>query len=150
MQNNNFYNFMPLTHIKVKVQLSDGIYLVKRQSVVVFSKEHYGVIIVGKLLNQLGFFDNHPRVFHLTKEGIHIDLLPKFNNWNSLGAVNSLQIQTAIVRLKFALLNPNYDLFSNNCEHFARYITEGYKQSTQLQNAGVLGGLAVALIFLRD
>lgn len=146
MQNNNFYNFTPI--IPTKIQLSDGIHLVKRQSVVVTSKEHYGVIVAGKSLRQLGYFDGYLRIFHIDNEGIHIDLLPKINNWNLVKSTHPLQNQNAITRLNFAILNPNYDLFSNNCEQFARYIVEGKKQSTQLQNAVALVGLGVATYFV--
>ena len=77
MQNNIFYNFTPL--VPIKIQLPDAIHLVKRPSVVVTSKEHYGVVVAGKSLKQLGYFDEYPRIFHIDNEGIHIDLLPKIN-----------------------------------------------------------------------
>jgi hypothetical protein len=42
-----------------------------------------------------------------------------------------------------------YDLIKDNCEHFARYVTEGQKQSTQVQTFGLvaawLGLLGIAV-----
>ena len=147
MQNNVFYKSIPLNPIRI--QFTEGIYLVKRKSDVLVI-EHYGVVIVGKLLQQLGFSEKHPLVFHLTEKGICVEWLELFGDFQLLGEVGQREISNALLRLKFAFNNPNFDLFSNNCEQFARYITEGYKHSTQLQNAGVLGGIALALIFLRD
>jgi hypothetical protein len=53
----------------------------------------------------------------------------------------------AIDRLNIALKNPTYDLFGHNCEHFARYVATGKKESTQIQAVGLITGL-VALAFL--
>ena len=39
-----------------------------------------------------------------------------------------------------------YDLFGNNCEHFARYVALGNRESTQVQGAVVLTGLAALTI----
>jgi hypothetical protein len=39
----------------------------------------------------------------------------------------------------------NYDLFGNNCEHFARFVASGTKESKQLQVVVLLGAAAVAM-----
>ena len=52
----------------------------------------------------------------------------------------------AIARIYRAAENPNYDLFGHNCEHFARYVATGRRESTQIQLA-VAGW--VALVFVR-
>lgn len=123
----------------VKIKLSEGIYLVKRKSVILPSViDHYAVIVVGKPLKQLGYSEQYPLVFHLTDEGIRIDWVETSGSWEMLGTVHPTQRQNAIRRLKLAFNNPNYILLSNNCEQFARFVTEGYKQSIQLQNATLL------------
>ncbi len=110
----------------VKIKLSEGIYLVKRKSVILPSViDHYAVIVVGKPLKQLGYSEQYPLVFHLTDEGIRIDWLETSGSWEMLGAVHPTQRQNAIRRLKLAFNNPNYILLSNNCEQFARFVTEG-------------------------
>lgn len=47
----------------------------------------------------------------------------------------------AIQRLAQACINPRYHVIGNNCEHFARYIATGVRESKQLQAFGVLGML---------
>lgn len=133
---NNYY--LPTPLIPVKINLREGVYLVKRKSVILPTIiDHYAVIIVGKPLKQLGYPEQYPLVFHLTDEGIRIDWLETSGSWEILGEVHPTQRQNAIRRLKLAFNNTKYVLFSNNCEQFARFVTEGYKQSTQLQNAGL-------------
>jgi len=43
--------------------------------------------------------------------------------------------------------DPTYNLFGNNCEHFARYVTTGIKESKQLQTAVGLISLGGALLY---
>jgi hypothetical protein len=55
--------------------------------------------------------------------------------------------QFALQRLKVAAANPDYDLFGNNCEHFARFVATGVRESTQLRAAVVVVGLAALTFF---
>ncbi|MCY7345470.1 MAG: hypothetical protein LH614_04545 [Pyrinomonadaceae bacterium] len=144
MQNNVY---LPAPLVPVKIKLGEGIYLVKRQSVVLPNAiDHYAVIVVGKLLLHLGFSEELPLVFHLTDEGIRVDWLETSGSWQVLGGVHPTQRINAITRLKSAYNNPNYNLFSNNCEQFARFVTEGYKQSVQLQNAALFSVGVIGMI----
>ncbi len=43
-----------------------------------------------------------------------------------------IDIEGAKARLKEAFKNPNYDLFGNNCEHFARFVTQNQRTSHQV------------------
>lgn len=111
--------------------------MMRRSVVLSGAIDYYGVIVIGRLLLQLEFSEKYPLVFHLTDEGIRVDWLETSGTWQVLGEVNPIQRINAITRLKSAFNNPNYNLLSNNCEQFARFVTEGYKQSIQLQNAGL-------------
>ena len=143
-------NYTSLTPLKVKY--SSGIYLVKTASETAPNLiDHFGVMIVGKYLKLLGYSDEIPLIFHLINTGPQVDWLEVFGKPEVLGKVSLTQELPAIKRLRFAFNNLNRWYFSNNCEHFARYITEGYKQSIQLQNAAVLGSLVVvAFSWLRN
>lgn len=135
------------TYLEVpKPTYSDGIYLVKTIGQTLPNViDHFGVMIVGPSLKQFDYSDEKPIIFHLTDGGFQGDLCEGFGRIDVLGKVDSEQMTQAIWRMKLSFFNPNYDLIKNNCEQFARYVTEGYKQSAQLQNATVLG-LAIGLL----
>jgi hypothetical protein len=136
-------NFTTLS--PAKISPNQGVYLAKQRSSY-FVIEHYGVIVVGNsLLTQIGFPKNNALVFHLLDKGIQVDYLETSGNWEILGQVNETQISNSIWRLKFAFNNPNYNLLSNNCEQFARYVAEGVKQSTQVQGAGLVALAGIGL-----
>ena len=133
---------------KPKVRYSSGIYLVKTSSQTLPNIiDHFGILIAGYPLKSLGYFDDKPIVFHLTNVGFEAHYIEQFDEIDILGQVNPNQIPQAIWRLKVSFFNPKYDLLSNNCEQFARFVTEGKKQSTQLQNAVALSGLAGLFIW---
>lgn len=135
----------------IKIEYSDGIYLVRTTSQLLPNVlHHFGVMIVGKLLRELDYSDDNPLVFHLTDGGFQVDWVEAFGKPEMLGKVDLLSESQAIGRLGFASRNLNTWYVGNDCEHVARFVAEGYKQSTQLQNFGVLGGLALAFLLLRD
>lgn len=43
-----------------------------------------------------------------------------------------IDFEGAKVRLKETFRNPEYDLFGNNCEHFARFVAFNQKYSSQI------------------
>lgn len=54
-------------------------------------------------------------------------------------------------RLKRLLAGePNYRIFSNNCEHVAYYLVKGFKESPQLRNALLGGALGVVIGLTRE
>ena len=127
---------------------SDGIYQVKRKSTYPLI-EHYGVVVIGKHLEELGFYDKRPRVIHKTNLGIHADFFNS-NEWQSLKFVPASKVNQEIVRIKTELRNPDYYFCLGNCENFSRFVMEGISYSTQIQNGVVIGGLVLALILSRD
>lgn len=134
---------------KPRVKYPSGIYLIKTSSQTLPNViDHFGVLIAGPALLSVGYWEDKPIIFHLTDTGFQIDYVEQFGNVERLGKVNQNQISQAIWRLKISFFNPRYDLFSNNCEQFARFTTEGYKQSIQLQNivgVGLLAGLSLLI-----
>lgn len=128
-----------------------GIYLVKTTSQLLPDVlYHFGVLIAGNNLKKIGYSDSHPLVFHLTDKGFQIDWVETFGKPEILGKVDLVNESLTLQRLRYASLHLNRWQLGNDCEHFARFIAEGYKQSTQFQNIGVLSGLALAFLLLRD
>jgi len=119
-------------------QLVAGLYLVKQQSP---SKgvEHYGILDTG---NRLGY-GRQPVVVHQTPPGIRADWLAGTGGWLVLGRV----LAGATARIQMSLQNPRYDLFGHNCEHFARYVATGRRESHQLQAVVAMAGV-VAVVWL--
>lgn len=131
--------------------LDDGLYLIEQPS----EKNgipitHYGVLDVGNLLRHPAIDGTHPIVIHQTPPSIRADFLGNTGSWSVKGKVDD--IAGAIERIKEAIKNPNYDLFGNNCEHFARFVAFGQKHSTQIfwGGAAVVALSALAFFALRD
>ncbi len=126
--------------------LSDGLYLVTQDS----DKDgvaitHFGVLDVGNVLQHAAADGSHPIVIHQTPPTIRADWLAHTGRWSIMGRVTD--VSGAIQRLRAAFSNPTYDLFGNNCEHFARFVAEGDHRSDQIFWAGV-GAVAVGALAL--
>jgi hypothetical protein len=137
---------MPSTIVPFS-NLPDGLYLVKRPSQYPLI-EHYGVLIVGQPLRSFGFgiYDYEPVILHRTDLGVRADWASELAPVYILGQVPSHLIPLAIDRFSAALQENDYALFTNNCEHFARFVTEGKSYSTQVAAAVVSAGV-VGLIW---
>lgn len=125
-------------------QFTDGLYLLKQHSPQK-SVDHYGIVDVGNRLGLQNVDGSHPVVIHQTPPAISLHWLQETGNWDVLGKITDEP--EAILRMKKALENPKYDLFGHNCEHFARYVATGRRESTQLQAVGVVASL-VALVYV--
>lgn len=123
--------------------LEDGLYLLKQAS---RGKgvDHYGVLDVGNRLRDPRVNYPHPVVIHQTPPSIQMDWLQNTGQWTVVGRIEDEV--GALERLQAAFEDPAYDLFGNNCEHFARYVSTGIRESTQLQAAVAVTALAVAAI----
>jgi hypothetical protein len=127
------------------LQHQDGLYLLKQKSLEK-GVDHYGIMDVGNRLRHPQVNGLHPpTVIHQAPPSIRLDWLQDTGTWEMLGRITNEG--DAIDRLNIALKNPTYDLFGHNCEHFARYVATGKKESTQIQAVGLITGL-VALAFL--
>ncbi len=110
---------------------SDGLYLLKQSSEKNgIAIEHYGVLDIGNVLGHSQHDGSHPVVIHQTPPRIRIDWLQDTGNWHVIGKV--FDLISAKQRLREAFKKPSYDLFGNNCEHFARFITQNQYTSNQL------------------
>jgi hypothetical protein len=125
-------------------QLPAGMYLVKRPSTYPFI-EHYGVLVTGDLVRKLGINSLEPIVIHQTYPRARVDWATATGNWNMIGQVLPPLVPFAMQRISVAFGDPNYDLFANNCEQFARFISVGQKTSTQLWAIGLGGVFALAV-----
>lgn len=123
--------------------LPDGLYLAKRPALSVKVVEHYGVIDIG---NRLGYplppqTGDNPVVVHQCAEGLKAEFLS--GTWNVELRIEDESGATA--RIQTAMATPNYDLFGNNCEHFARFVANGVRESKQLQAAAIVSLAAFAI-----
>lgn len=124
----------------------DGLYLTKQKSQIKPDLiDHYGVIDIGNILNHPQGNPDMPIVIHQALPSIRIDWLMNTGTWQIMGRVRDEELANAQERIQKAIEDPDYDLFGNNCEQFARYVTTGKKESKQLQTAA---GIAVALTAL--
>ena len=112
--------------------LKEGIYLVSRKGAKSDSYDHYGIAVSGKFLKEFNFWGNKSKVIHRIDSGVvENDYDPL--SWQVLYRMPENEIPLAILRTKLSL-NEKYNLILNNCEHFARYVTTGKKESSQVQN----------------
>ena len=120
--------------------LQNGLYLARQKSNIKPDLiYHYGVIDIGNVLNISEAKANMPMVIHQAIPSIRVDFLNSTGSWEQMGRISETNLDTAKVRIQEAQKNPKYDLFGNNCEHFARYVITGVKESWQLQ--AVVGSL---------
>lgn len=111
-------------------ELSAGLYLVK-QYLPEKGVTHFGILDVG---NRCGLpdlvFGSESVVIHQPPSGLRVDWLSNTGSWNM---VQRLEDEPgAIARINEAARNSKYDLFANNCEHFANFVTSGERRSPQL------------------
>lgn len=125
----------------------DGLYLVKQRSAKK-GCDHYGIVDIGNRTRHPRVDGHQPVVFHQVPPVLRADWLQDTGSWDVLARITDEAM--AIERLKAAAGNPNYDLFGNNCEHFARFVAMGRRESTQLQAVMVLGGLAALTVAISD
>ncbi len=120
----------------------DGLHLIKQPGIKNLELDHYGIMDVGNHLRYSQGAIFRPLVVHLGPPAVRVDWLQDLESVEVLGRI--YDERGAIRRLNEAMRNPNYDAFNNNCEHFARYIAYGRRESIQLQWF-VIGAAAVGL-----
>lgn len=121
--------------------LADGLYLLKQGSPEK-GVDHYGILDIGNRLGRR--HASEPVVIHQTPPAIRFDWLRDTGHWAVLGKVTDEA--AALERIRIALMNPRYDLFGHNCEHFARFVATGRRESTQLQwVVGLVGMVGVVV-----
>lgn len=119
----------------------DGLYLLKQPSARKVGINHYGIWDIGNRIGLEGADGVNPVVVHQVLEGLRPEWFQDTGSWTVLGKITDEP--GALHRLEISFRDPGYRLFDNNCEHFARYIATGVKESSQVQAAGFVAGLAV-------
>ena len=127
--------------------LDDGLYLVKRH---IEGKQkgfwHYGVIDIANVSGILQIPGPFPLLIHQIPPGLRSEYIFDFNGFEFMGKVMPEFEHEARQRIWETWKNPKYNLFGNNCEHFARYVTTGKKESKQLQAFGGIAALAAVCV----
>jgi hypothetical protein len=118
----------------------DGLYMVVQHSAQK-GVDHYGILDVGNNLSYSAAPE--PVIVHQSPPGVRAELLSSTGPWRVIGQI--VDYAGARARLQAALANPRYDLLGNNCEHFARYVATGRRESRQLQSTLLVAG-SIALI----
>lgn len=125
--------------------LRNGLYLLKQKSIEK-GVEHYGILDIGNLLQLKEARQAlQPVVVHQTMPSIRYDWLQDTGSWTIEGKI--FDEEYALSRIREAFKNPDYDLFINNCEHFARYVATGVRESRQVQAGVILTSLAALAIY---
>jgi hypothetical protein len=121
---------------------ANGLYLVK-QFLPQKGVDHYGILDVGNRLRRPWVpTADQPVVAHQTPLGLRLDRLEGTGKWEIVSSI--VDEAGARARIGIAATTPNYDLFGNNCEHFARFVAVGERRSSQVLKAvGVAVGVAV-------
>lgn len=119
----------------------DGILLLKRR-VTDKAVDHLAVGVGSRLASRLGLGVWWSVVVHLLPDGLKVE--PWKSDWEVLGRAQDEG--QAFRRLVQASRQPRYRLLGNNCEHFARYVVTGKRESPQLQGVGWVAVGVVALI----
>lgn len=122
---------------------ADGLHLVKQRSAGK-GVDHYGILDIGNRLQVQGADGINPVLVHQSPPGIQANWLQNTGAWKALGRI--IDEPYAIARYHAALASSAYDLFGHNCEHFARFVATGVRESTQLQAAGWVAGLTALVI----
>jgi hypothetical protein len=123
--------------------IPDGLYLVRQHSQEK-RVDHYGIIDIG---NRLRYpHAPQPVVIHQSPPSIRADWLQTTGAWAIVGKIEDEA--GAIARVNQAATNPAYDLLVHNCEHFARYVATGTRESTQVQGVVAIAGLVGLVVFL--
>jgi hypothetical protein len=125
---------------------ADGLYLARQTGLKLkgYPVTHFGIVDVGNTLGVDGVdVSQGPTVLHQTPPKIRFDQIGGDETWEILEQVEDTN--GAIARIREGLKHPEYDMFTNNCEHFAKYVARDTKVSGQV----VVGvGSGVALIWL--
>lgn len=126
-------------------QHSEGIYLVKRKGAKSTLYDHYGFAVSGNLLKNFNLPIGKPKVIHKIDTGIIQNDFDS-HSWEVISKMPNNEIPLAILRTRLSIKD-GYNLLFDNCEHFARFVTTGKKESSQVQNVFGLGIIGLATYF---
>lgn len=125
---------------------NQGIRLLKRPAPDKFNVDHYAVEVPAHLTWRL-WKHIGSLIVELRPTGLVAVPIEQQTGWTATSTAENEIGATA--RLQEALVSANpYDLFQNNCEHFARYVIMGKPESTQVKGALLFAGLLLGVIWL--
>ena len=126
-------------------RLCDGLYLLRQWSTAK-GVWHFGILDVGnRIKNTHVTHGSQPIVIHQTPPTLRLERLSETGKWELLGRIADQKL--ALLRIEEAAKKPTYDLFANNCQHFATYVATGVRQSHQVQIAMAFLGIATLAMF---
>jgi hypothetical protein len=119
-------------------ELTPGLYWIAQKSP---SKgvEHHAILDVGNRMRHWDIDPRCPVILHQTPPSVRRDPFVGTGTWKIIMKI--ADEPQAVARLIAACSNPIYNATSNNCEHFARYVATGKRESRQVQGAGFIGVL---------
>ena len=125
----------------------DGLYLVK-QRLEGKGVKHNGILDIGNRRRDPGNWRGTPMGIHQAWPVLRVDRFEGTGAWVVLGLITDEAM--AFSRMREAANNPAYDLFGNNCEHFARFVATGRRESVQLQaGLAILGLVALGFVLVK-
>jgi len=125
------------THVLPLHRLEPGLYWVTQRSPTK-GVDHHAILDVGNRMGYLGGC-RQPIIVHQTPPSIRRESVEGTGYWNILKKI--ADERDAVRRLLAACENPAYSVVGNNCEHFARYIATGVRESHQVQLIGFIGAI---------
>jgi len=123
--------------------IRNGVFLLKRWSPEK-GVDHYSVGLAGSAACRAGF--RQATVMQLGPTGTRSAVWTEGDRWEVLAQAGNER--AALGRLA-AQLEGRYALMSSNCEHFAREVVTGVRESRQVQGAVLVGVLAAIVIASR-
>lgn len=122
--------------------LRPGIAIVVRRDL---GKDHYGLLDVG---GQLGYPTGvYAAVFDLSPLKVRFRPFVA-TEWQIIGWTHD--VHAARTRFTEACADSTYRLFDNNCEHFARYVVSGTRESTQVKSLLAVACVIGLIMLLRN
>ncbi len=126
------------------MKLSPGLYMVSRPKLS-GSVTHYGILMKRR--------NGRVRVFQLGPDGCRILPIEKFAAGGKVtihSKIPSSEVRAALRRAERLVKDgTRYNVLTKNCEHAARWIAEGKKESGQAGRGAALGFLLLGLGFLK-
>jgi len=121
---------------------ADGLYLVTQRSREK-GVDHFAIIDIGNSFSLPEADGVNAVVVHLCRSGVVVEPLRHTGTWRVLEKITDEA--SAVERYHDAVADP-YKLFANNCEHFARFIASGVRESKQVKAVYFFTGLAVMAV----
>ena len=131
----------------------DGLYLVRCHGAPItlgkpnvnLPVEHYAIMDVGNRFGLEEVDPSQPVIIHQTPANVRIEpTAVRGEQWTIVERI--VDVAEAKKRFEAALNKPDYNLADNNCEHFARFVANGKRESTQLMGYAVASAVTLVIV----